>query len=293
MSQTQTDYATFWPAPCTIGRVPRPLGSPGRHTGALALRERGKQVACAHARLRNVFQLAPPRRLGGQRHGGERDTPCESLQPFCCQSGPLEKENGCVLVYCDCFLVVLNAQLRSDIFRGLERARCYCQPLHLASGGGTPQPSGTRPGTGSKCVGSKNMSPPAPIVTKIGGDRETGCICKDQPVFVLLFIILEVILDSLGPPSLGWAGSGRHQRPTAGRRAEHPDGLFHEGKCSGTSKKLEFGPKTLFFAPEPRLSAPKIHPNPPDPSRKTNLTVGPAAERSRVAPTASPTPGDV
>ena len=62
----------------------------------------------SHARLRNVFQLAPPRRLGGQRPGRERDTPCESLQPFCCQSGPLEKENGCVLVYCDCFLVVLN-----------------------------------------------------------------------------------------------------------------------------------------------------------------------------------------
>ena len=40
-----------------------------------------------------------------------------------------------------------------------------------------------------------------------------------------------------------------------------PDGLFCEGKCSGTSKKIEINPKTGFLAPESCFSAPESHPN--------------------------------
>ena len=41
------------------------------------------------------------------------------------------------------------------------------------------------------------------ILTKIGGDRETGCISKDQPAIVMQIIILEDIPDSVQPPDLG------------------------------------------------------------------------------------------
>ena len=41
------------------------------------------------------------------------------------------------------------------------------------------------------------------ILTKIGGDRETVCITKDQPAIAMQIIILEVIADSVQPPSLG------------------------------------------------------------------------------------------
>ena len=41
------------------------------------------------------------------------------------------------------------------------------------------------------------------IVTKIGGDRETGCISKDQPGFAVQIIILEDIPDSVQAPDLG------------------------------------------------------------------------------------------
>ena len=41
------------------------------------------------------------------------------------------------------------------------------------------------------------------IVTKIGGDRETGCISKDQPGFAVQIIILEDIPDSVFSSDLG------------------------------------------------------------------------------------------
>ena len=41
------------------------------------------------------------------------------------------------------------------------------------------------------------------IVTKIGGDRETGCISKDQPAIAVQIIILEDIPDSVFSPDLG------------------------------------------------------------------------------------------
>ena len=43
---------------------------------------------------------------------------------------------------------------------------------------------------------------PPRIVTKIGGDRETGCISKDQPAIVMQIIILEDIPDSVSLPGL-------------------------------------------------------------------------------------------
>ena len=202
------------------------------------------------------------------------------------------------------------------------------------------------------------MHPPAPIVTKIGGDRETGCIWKDQPAIVVQIIILGVILDSLIPPNLGWAGSGRHQRCPVGRRAERSGSpqtvCFAKGSAQGPRKKsnsnrkpvfsrrnLGFQPlratKThqipagkptppsdrprsapesprqlprlpgtsrvttkirepvgdLFFGPGTEFSGPETLQNHPGTLRKPTLTVGRAVERSRVAPTASLTPGDV
>ena len=41
------------------------------------------------------------------------------------------------------------------------------------------------------------------IVTKIGGDRETGCISKGQPAIAVQIIILEDIPDSVILPDLG------------------------------------------------------------------------------------------
>ena len=40
------------------------------------------------------------------------------------------------------------------------------------------------------------------ILTKIGGDRETVGMSKDQPASAKFFIILEDILDSVQPPNL-------------------------------------------------------------------------------------------
>ena len=43
---------------------------------------------------------------------------------------------------------------------------------------------------------------PPRILTKIGGDRETVGISKDQPAFAMQIIISKDTLDSLGLPNL-------------------------------------------------------------------------------------------
>ena len=54
------------------------------------------------------------------------------------------------------------------------------------------------------------------ILTKIGGDRETDGMSKDQPAFLREIIILKVILDSVHLPNLAQAGAGGYQEPTQG-----------------------------------------------------------------------------
>ena len=88
------------------------------------------------------------------------------------------------------------------------------------------------------------------ILTKIGGDRETVCITKDQPAIAWEIIISKDTLDSLRLPNLGQAGSGEYQEPTAGPRAERSGcsqtACFVKGSAQGPQKTPKSIRKTVF-----------------------------------------------
>ena len=110
---------------------------------------------------------------------------------------------------------------------------------------------------------------PQRILTKIGGDRETGKMSKDQPASDKIFIISKVILDSVQLPNLAQAGSGGYQEPTAGPRAERSGCsqtvCFVKGSAQGPRKKSKsirkpvFSHRNLDFQP---LEATQTHQNP-------------------------------
>ena len=79
------------------------------------------------------------------------------------------------------------------------------------------------------------------ILTKIGGDRETDNMSKDQPAIVMQIIISKVILDSVHLPNLAQAGAGGYQEPTTGPRAERSGSpqtvCFVEESAQGPRKK--------------------------------------------------------
>ena len=97
------------------------------------------------------------------------------------------------------------------------------------------------------------MQLPPRILTKIGGDRETVGISKDQPAIARQIIISKDTLDSVRLPNLGQAGSGGYQEPTAGPRAERSGCsqtvCFVKESAQGPRKKIELNSKTGFFAP--------------------------------------------
>ena len=110
---------------------------------------------------------------------------------------------------------------------------------------------------------------PPRILTKIGGDRETVGISKDQPAIARQIIISKVIPDSVRLPNLGQAGSGGYQEPTAGPRAERSgcsqtvcfvkESAQGPRKKSKSTRKPVFSRRNLGFQP---LEAAQTHQNP-------------------------------
>ena len=123
--------------------------------------------------------------------------------------------------------------------------------------------------TRCKCVPSKNIRCHTRIVTKIGGDRETGEMSKDQPASEEFFIISKDTLDSVQLPSLAQAGPGGYQEPTAGPRAERSGCsqtvCFVKESAQGPRKKSKsirkpvFSRRNLGFQP---LEATQTYQNP-------------------------------
>ena len=110
---------------------------------------------------------------------------------------------------------------------------------------------------------------PPRILTKIGGDRETVCITKDQPAIALEIIISKDTLDSVQLPNLAQAGAGGYQEPTAGPRAERSgcsqtvcfvkESAQGPRKKSKTTRKPVFSRRNLGFQP---VEAAQTHQNP-------------------------------
>ena len=88
------------------------------------------------------------------------------------------------------------------------------------------------------------------ILTKIGGDRETDGMSKDQPAFPMQTIISKVILDSVQLPNLAQAGAGGYQEPTAGPPAERSGSpqtvCFVKESAQGPRKKSKSIRKPVF-----------------------------------------------